>query len=393
MATPARQERLFTPPFLLTSASTFAFFSSFQLQLPTLPLYILFIGGNESQIGLILGIFTVTSITLRPFVGRASDVRGRRIFMLVGAIIFIVAPLLYGITSSIPILLALRLFHGVGIACFTTTTTALIADISPVRRRGEAMGYFGMFSNLAMAIAPALGIVILTATNFVILFVASAGLALLALILAFFIREPRGQGAANNNRAALFSRPALIPTLLVTCLTLTYGAVISFLPLYAVEHGLANPGFFFTAYAVALILARAVAGNLSDRFGRGPVLLPGFLVLAVATGLLGMATSLTALLLLGFLYGVGFGSIHPALSAYLLDHIGGESKGAAMGTFTAGFDLGIGAGSIVGGFLAEGMGLSLMFGLAALPALAGPVIFVIRERGWGLNRAQGAEHG
>lgn len=392
-ATPAQKERLFTPDFLLTSMATLAFFGSFQLQLPTLPLYILYIGGNESQIGLILGIFTVTATGLRPFVGRASDRRGRRAFLLGGALIFAIAPVLYSLTTSVPMLLALRLFHGAGIALFTTAATALIADLAPPARQGEAMGYFGMFSNLAMAIAPALGMVILSSSDFSVLFLASATVALFALILSLFIREPQTLMAPNHGRAALISRRALIPTLLVVCLTTTYGAIITFLPLFAGQRGLANPGLYFTAYAVSLFLTRAVAGNLSDRYGRGPVLLPGFLALALATGLLGWATSAPALLALGFLYGIGFGAVHPALMAYLLDRTGDEGRGAAMGTFTAGFDLGIGAGSMVGGLLAERMGMSLMFGLAALPALAGPVIFVMRERGLGLNRAQGAGHG
>ena len=154
-------EKLLTRNFILTSLSTFTIFTSFYFLLVTLPEYITQLGGSESEVGLIIGVFTISAVLLRPFIGREVDRRGRKIILLAGTAVFLISMLLYSYTTSVLSLLLLRVLHGIGWGAATTAASTLIADIAPPSRRGEAMGVFGISSNVAMAIGPILSFVLL----------------------------------------------------------------------------------------------------------------------------------------------------------------------------------------------------------------------------------------
>jgi MFS family permease len=366
-------ETLFTRNFVLTSLSTFTLFTSFYFLLITLPIYIEKIGGSESEIGLILGVFTISAVLLRPFIGKEVDRRGRKIILVTGIVIFLISMLLYDYTKNVTSLLLLRVLHGIGWGAATTAATTLIADIAPSKRRGEAMGIFGMASNVAMAIGPALSMILLQKYDFPILFSISAGISLLSLLLVLPISETM----VVHPRTPLFSSEALFPSALMFMISLTYGSIVSFLSLFAQKQGISNPGIFFTVFAVTLILVRALAGKLSDIKGRKFVIIPGMVLIAAGLGVLSTASALDSFLVAALLYGIGFGLVHPSLMALLVDMVGDEGRGAAMGTFTAAFDLGIGAGSILLGLVLQYFDFQVMYALSGLIALSGAVFLIL----------------
>ncbi|HMB44858.1 MAG TPA: MFS transporter [Candidatus Methanoperedens sp.] len=366
-------ETLFSRNFVLTSLSTFTLFTSFYFLLITLPIYIEKIGGSESEIGLILGVFTISAVLLRPFIGKEVDRRGRKIILVSGIVIFFISMLLYDYTKNVTSLLLLRVLHGIGWGAATTAATTLIADIAPPKRRGEAMGVFGMASNVAMAIGPALSMILLQKYDFPVLFSISAGISLISLLLVLPISETM----VVHPKTPLFSREALFPSALMFMISLTYGSIVSFLSLFAQKQGIANPGIFFTVFAVTLILVRALAGKLSDIKGRKFVIIPGMVLIAAGLGVLSTASALDSFLVAALLYGIGFGLVHPSLMALLVDMVSDEGRGAAMGTFTAAFDLGIGAGSIFLGLVLQYFDFQVMYMLSGLIALSGAVLLIL----------------
>jgi len=370
------KEKLFSKNFILTSLSTFTLFSSFYFLLITLPIYIQKIGGTESEIGLIIGVFTISAVLLRPFIGKEVDRRGRKIILISGIVIFLISMILYDYTKNVTSLLLLRVLHGIGWGAATTAATTLIADIAPPKRRGEAMGVFGMASNVAMAIGPALSMILLLKYDFSILFSISAGIALIALLLALPISETM----VVHPKTPLFSREALFPSALMFIISLTYGSIVSFLSLFAQKQGIANPGVFFTVFAVTLILVRSLAGKLSDIKGRNFVIIPGMVIIAAGLGVLSTASALGSFLAAAFLYGLGFGLVHPSLMALLVDRVSEAGRGAAMGTFTAAFDLGIGTGSILLGLVLQYYGFQVIYTLGGLIVLIG-AIFLMANNG------------
>jgi MFS family permease len=378
-----KPEPLLSRDFALACAGNFTFFGSMHFLLPALPLYIILLGGDESDVGMVMGAFTLTSVLLRPYVGRGVDNGRRKPFLLLGALIFTLASLCYNLASSVPLVLVVRAFHGVGIACFTTAAATYIADIVPVSRRGAALGYYGMFSNVAMSIGPFVGGLLMRAFGLPVLFAASAGMGLVSLGIMSLPREPAG--APSSLRAASTPRPlicrsAIFPSLVMFSVALTYGTVLSFLPLLAVARKIENFEVFFTAFALALMVVRAVAGELSDRFGRSAVVVPGLALTVAGMVLLSAADSLPALLLVALVYGLGFGAVSPALQAFTVDRAGVSDRGAAMATFSGAFDLGIGVGAVVLGYILQVSTFGVMYLAAAGCAVIGLAGFVLVSR-------------
>ncbi|HEY9711112.1 MAG TPA: MFS transporter, partial [Oculatellaceae cyanobacterium] len=127
------------------------FWSSLASLLPTLPLYVEDVGGTTQQIGLVMGSFAVGLLLFRPWLGKLSDQRSRKLVVLIGMAVVALAPLGYLFVKSIPLLMLIRVFHGISIAAYTTGNTALVVDLSPVRQRGEILGYMSLTNPIGVA--------------------------------------------------------------------------------------------------------------------------------------------------------------------------------------------------------------------------------------------------
>src|SRR5712692_8562309 len=137
--------RLWTAPYTLALLSALLFFSAFYLPLAALPKYLKDqLGSGTGQIGLILGLFAVTAILPRPFIGRVVNGGITLAPMLISAAIFTLANLFYAGATSILLLVLVRLFHGGGMAGYTTAAPTFVASITPAARRAEAMAYWGV---------------------------------------------------------------------------------------------------------------------------------------------------------------------------------------------------------------------------------------------------------
>jgi MFS family permease len=157
---------------------------------------------------------------------------------------------------------------------------------------------------------------------------------------------------------------------------MAYGSIVWFISLFVVKQQIGNPGLFFTVYAIVLIIARGPIGLLSDRYGRIAVIAPGLVVGAFALGLLAMTTSMAMLLLVAGLYALSFAAIQPTLMALTVDRVPPAQRGSAMGTFSTAMDLGISAGAIVWGIVAQYAGYESVYFLAAGVNLIGLVIIL-----------------
>jgi MFS family permease len=366
---------LFTRDFLLLCASSFLFSSSMFLLFAVLPLFVVQeLKGAQSQVGLIMGAFAVSSVLSRPGSGRMVDLWSRKAGLSLGALIYCVAPALYTQVGSVPMMLGLRFFHGIGIAVYTTSGSVLAADLCPPTRRGEGMGYYGMSMNLAMTVGPALGAALVEVIGFTGLFWLSSSLALASLLLVQFVGEPhRAHGPAQGGvqRPSLFSRAALFPGFIAMCMTMTFGTVVSFLPLFVRDHGLGNPGLFFTVYSIVVVASRPFAGQWSDRFGRMAVIIPGMALLAVAMIFLAYATTQWGLLGSAVLQGLGFGCVHPAIMAWVVDRSTIHDRGPALATLMGAFDLGMGLSAIGLGIVLQHTSFTVLYLCAGGIALFG----------------------
>ena len=373
------RDRIFTRDFSLVVLANLFSYSSMYLLLATLPLYVVAIGGTVSDAGVVLACFTLSAVIVRPLVGRLSDRRAKKGIMLAGAVMLAVSSLLYEPAHSVPLVMAVRVFHGVGWAAFGTAASALAAELAPLPRRGEAMGYFGVGMNVAMAIGPALGVFLVGRTGYGALFLTAMVMASAAALITAGIREPRrdhGAAAHQFGWRSFILPSAVFPSAVLFTNALTYASVVALLPLFAEEAKLGNPGLFFTVFSVVVLVLRGPLGRVSDRRGRVAVIAPGLLFTFVALLVLSQAKSEVMLLVVAVLYAIGVGAAQPTLMAMTVDRAKPQERGAAMGTFTTAMDLGIGVGSVVWGVVAQTLGFPAMYVAASLMGLVGVALLL-----------------
>lgn len=373
-----REEQLWTRDFVVITLINLFTFIGFQMLMPTLPVYAKHLGGTDTAVGLVVGIFTFSAVIIRPFTGYFLDAYGRKGIFFIGLFIFTASVLAYIWAPSLLILLAFRFIHGFGWGLTSTASSTVATDLIPKSRLGEGMGYYGLASTLSMALAPALGLYIINRYNFLELFLLSAGMLAVAIVLAFTINyhKPAASGTGFN----LIEKSAVRPTIVMFFITMTYGAVVAFIALYAAQRGIGNIGSFFTIYALTLTLARPICGRLADKIGFDYIIIPGVILIAAAMFLLYFANSMQWFWLVAILYGAGFGATQPALQALAVISVPPQRRGLANGTFFTGFDLGIGLSSIIWGAIASVTGYNVMYVLASIPGMAALVSYLLLGR-------------
>lgn len=349
-------EPLWTRQFILVSVTAFFTSLGFHLYLPTLPLYIQAVGGAASDVGLITGLGTFAMVVTRPYLGREMDRLGRTKILFWGMLVYLLSTIMYNFTGSIWHVFLVRMFHGLGWGAVITALNTLGVDSAPHGRRGEGVGFYGLFHTTGVAIGPVLGLAITRESppfHFHIFFLTSSAFALIGLVLAAKLSEPK-TGSIEIPKVKRPALPYVIwPIATLTSLTFAFGAIVTFVSLYAKYRAVENIGWYFTVFALALMVIRPLAGKLSDVRGRIVVIIPGLIVSALAVALLVFCNSLFLFLMDAVLFGLGFGAAHAGLMALTVDQVPPEMRGAAMGLFGASFDLGIGLGALLSGLIVQ----------------------------------------
>ena len=374
--------QLWTKNFIIITLLNFLIFFSFQMLQPTLPIYVKELGGTDSVVGLVTGIFTVSALIARPFAGKTLDKIGRKPVFIIGLAIFAASVLAYSWLPIIGLILFFRLIHGFGWGISNTAVNTIASDNIPKSRFGEGMGYFSLASSLAMAIAPAVGLSYITKYSFSNLFLIASALIITVLLLVAFSEytKPKKTSEATaktSTKDSLYEKSSIRPSIVIFFVCTTYGAVVSFISLYATEKGIENIGLFFTVYAVSLLVSRPVFGHINDRFGPDFSVIPGLIMLFIAMLLLWQASVLIMFLLVGCIYGIGFGAVQATIQTMAVAHVPTQRRGAANATFFTGFDSGIGFGSIIFGMIASALGYSNMYMLASAAIVIAFIFYVL----------------
>ncbi|WP_067841005.1 MFS transporter [Amphibacillus sediminis] len=373
------QEKIWTKDFALVCLANFFIFLGFQMTLPTIPLLVKSLGGTDQVIGMITGIFTLSSLLLRPYAGHALESKGRQFIYMTGLAIFVVSVGLYAIIPTIGLLFLVRMVQGVGWGFSTTATGTIATDLIPPSRRGEGMGYFGLSGNLALAFGPTLGLTLAGLLSFTQLFLIIATLGIVSFLLATQIGYKKVEAIPNKSitlKLDIFEKSSLKPSTLLFFITVSFGGIASFLPLYTTQKGITGIELYFLCYALALLISRTFAGRLYDLKGHRAIFLPGSCLIVLAMLLLSWLPNSGALLIAGALYGFGFGSIQPALQAWAINEAPANRRGMANATFYGFFDLGIGLGAMIFGMVAGLLGYSYIYLIAACSVIISMALYI-----------------
>ena len=376
--------KVFSRDFILVCFAQFAFSFVFQSLIPTLPIYLSRLGSNEVEIGVLIGIFFFCSLVLRPFVGKALLRTPEKKFMVTGSLVYALASLAYLLAPPFWPLLIVRVFQGIGFAFFHTASFTLIANISPETHRGQSLSYFALATSISGALGPSIGIFIINHFSFTLLFLVCSGLSFCSLFITYRLgrRQVVPLQDSSIEDGFLFSRKALPPSVINSLSLFVWGALTAFFPLYAINHGVANPGLFFTTIAMMLILGRALGGKILDLYSREKVILPCLFTYIISMVILTFSKTLPMFILVAAIWGIGNAFLFPALVAYILDRVG-SSVGPAMGTFTAISDLGISLGPVIMGIIIHSTSYPIMFLCLALMGIINLnyFYFFVRKKG------------
>jgi len=376
-------QKILTRDFILCFLAQFAFTSVFHILIPTLPIYLSRLGSSEVEIGVLIGIFGVSSLVLRPFIGKALLKIPEKTFMIIGALIFAFTSIAYLLASPFWPFLIVRVFQGVGMAFFYTASVTLIANISPEAHRGQSLSYFYLAFNISFALSPSFGMFVINNFGFTLLFLFCLALSLCSFFLTTRLGgEPVQQLEVLSSQDEPFlSREALPTAFMAFFAHIIWGALTAFFPLYSLDQGMANPGFFFAAYAIVIILGRALGGKILDLYSREKVILPCLTTYIISMTLLAFSKTLPMFILVAVIWGIGNAFLMPSLVAYVVDHAG-SSRGPAIGTFTAIGDLGVALGPVIMGIILRLTSYPIMFLCLALTGVINLnyFYFFVREK-------------
>ncbi|AIQ52387.1 MFS transporter [Paenibacillus sp. FSL R7-0331] len=369
-------ERLWTQSFVTLTLCNLLLFTGLQMTLSTLPVYAKSsLAATSVQISLVTSLFALSAIASRLFAAKAMEKGGRNLLIFLGVSLCLAAVTGYYWSGTITVLLLMRVLFGIGFGMASTAFPTMASDIIPIRRMGEGMGYFGLSTSLAMSAGPLIGLSLLQGPGF--------GSLLLGTGLSFIILLPLGyrltKGLPANHKepapealpgpkSNLF-RKLLIPCLLNLLLSISYGGLLGFLALYGQEAQLEHIAYFFLFNAVAIVIIRPLSGKIYDRFGPAALLIPGSLFIIGGLLLLSFASSTAALFPAAICYGIGFGSMQPALQTWMIQSVDPRQRGMANGMFFNSLDLGVAIGTMILGSVALYNSYAVMYRYSALAPL------------------------
>ncbi len=377
----AHAPRLWNKDLVLIILVNLCVFTNHIMCLSTFPFFVQSLGGTEAVAGACAAFFSLIAVVVRPFVGWWLDNGVRRAALVIGLLLMGLAPLGYALVPMLSVAIVLRMTHGLGLSFSNSTTATVASDVICRPRFAEGMGYFGMATALASAIAPALGLLLMENLGFTVLYVAAALIALLGLALFAFVRAPKVDVPHKKlDVRHVINRDSLPATVTMLVFMATFGALENFVAIFAAERGLPSGSLYFVVMSVMLLLVRVFLGRLVDERGEAFFVYSCNASMLVALLLLALVPSTPTFLLSAALAGYAFGGLEPSLQSMAVHTSTDETRGSANSTFLCGYDIGYGIGGGIAGSLITGLGYAAMWSAISLACIASVLLYVLWAR-------------
>ena len=402
-------ERLWNRNYCKVMVANFSLFFAFYVLTPLLPLYLSeHFGATKDVIGLVLSGYTVTALLFRPFSGYVVDSFSRKKVLMLCFGTFSIFFAGYLAASTLLLFMVVRTLHGGPFGALTVANSTVAIDVLPSSRRTEGIGYYGLSNNLAMAIAPTIGIFLYKLTDS---FEALFWLALIVACLGWLVdstvdlRDKNHGDWHNDSSVAEIRVPVPVIRnklswdrfflvkgwllgLNMVAFGFSFGVLSNYLAIYGKEVlGITGgTGTYFMLCSVGLILSRLQGGKalrkgrLTHNAAEGMVIsFVGYTLFIAAPGWLGYYGS-------ALLIGLGNGHMWPAFQNMTINVAHNNQRGTANSTILISWDIGMGLGILVGGIVSELLGYAAAFWTVVLVNGAGVLCFFLATKAFFLRR-------
>ena len=362
-------------------------FFAFYLLTPLLPIYLNdAFNANKDLIGLVLSGYVVATLLVRPFSGYVVDTFNRHKVLMLCFFSFFICFAGYIGASTLLLFAIVRTMHGIPFGATTVANSTVAIDVLPSSRRNEGIGYYGLSNNIAMAIAPTAGIYIYSVTsNFILLFWISLFIALAGFIVTTTVKIPAREIVKDKPKMSLdhfFLTRGWLLAANICLFGVCWGTMSNYVAIYGVEQlGIKDgTGVFFMILSIGLVIARLIGRKEMSQGKMTVIALRGVLLSSLGYTLFATALGEWAFYGAALLIGLGNGQMYPAFLNMFVKVARHDQRGTANSSILISWDLGMGAGILLGGFVAEYISYYAAFWSIAAIQIIGSVVFAMFTR-------------
>ena len=371
-------EKIWNRRFILLFITNLLVLAAFYASIPIIPIYCREIGITGSRVGIVLTAMSVATILFRPVAGYLLDNFNRyRVYLLFLALFCLSFPAFI----AFPIfgaLIIIRLYMGAVYSVCGSATMTLAGDVLPAKKITEGISRFAFTVSIGMAVGPYVGLQVQSHMSSKASFLTIFGITVAALLCVSCcrIKYPKVERKNFSIRDSIYG-PALPFMFNMMFLMIPYGAVIAYSSILAQEKGLSSYLLYFYIFLVVGMLASKLSTQKMIDAGKHRILVYISLVILILTMIsyLFLSTGVH-MLAAGFFFGLGYGILQPLFQSFVTGTTPAPQRGVANATYMLSYDVGIGIGSLLMGFMQESLGLPVGFALTAIAYVIGAIVYV-----------------
>ncbi|MDE6648681.1 MAG: MFS transporter [Muribaculaceae bacterium] len=383
----SNKERLWNAEYMKVMLCNFLLFFAFYLLTPLLPLYLdSEFKADKDLIGVVLSGYVVATLLIRPFSGFFVDSFDRKKVLMFCFFFFFLCFSGYLGASTLLMFFIVRTMHGIPFGATTVANSTVAIDVLPSSRRNEGIGYYGLSNNLAMAIAPSVGIYLYNVTdNFTLLFWLSLILALLGFLCSTSVRLPKRKSVEGKPKLSLdhfFLGRAWLLAVNICFFGACWGVMSNYVALYGkLELNITDgTGIFFMILSAGLFVSRLFGARSLRKGLLTHNAMIGVLISLVGYVVFAFIKTQWSFYLSALMIGLGNGQMYPAFLNMFIKVARHDQRGTANSSILISWDLGMGLGILIGGVIAENVGFAEAFHTVAFLQCAGAVLFLLFTR-------------
>lgn len=359
-----------------------------QMSNSLLSLYANSLGTPADQIGQLMSMFAVTALIFRFISGPAMNAFNRKKlvamamgFMATAYLGFSFSPAIAAMIGVEPVVVlkCFRLLQGVGNAFGNSCCLTIVSDTLPKDKFTTGMGYYACAQVIAQSIGPTVGVFMRDIFGYNVTYIINFCVMCVAMLVSAQVRlAPREPQPFSLNFNNIIAKEALVPAGITFLIHTGFTAINAFLLVYSEERGVAGGSFFFTVYALTLLVTRPTVGKLTDKYGFVKVAIPASLMTALSLAMIGFADNTFLLLLAAFVNAFGYGAIQPMLQSLCMKSVTPDRRGSASSTNYIGMDISMLIGPSLCGAVADVLGYTpAMWLVMTIPVFMGLACVVI----------------